>query len=151
MPDPGLVFERVIALPRAIVWDAVTDPDLIWGWLAEVRLFPDRPRAFELLWPGPSFSPPTRGSVTRLQPPALVEVDTDNRGCIRIALRSIEGGPRGSSTIVRIVVTPDIEPAFSGRVREEWERNLDRLDGLLRGHPIDRASLRAADPSMRTK
>jgi uncharacterized protein YndB with AHSA1/START domain len=140
-----VVFERVIALPRAIVWDAVTDPDLIWGWLAEVRLFPDTPGQFELLWPEPS--PPTRGSVTRLRAPALVEVDTDNRGCIMVLLRSIDGGPRGSSTIVRLVIQPGIEPVVAGQLREEWERNLDRLDELLRGHPMDWGSLRAASPA----
>jgi uncharacterized protein YndB with AHSA1/START domain len=149
VPTAALVFERVIALPRAIVWDAVTDPDLVWGWLAEVRLCADAPGEFELLWPGPGLLPPTRGSVTRLRAPALVEVDTNNRGSIRIMLESIEGGARGSSTIIRVVVTLGIEPAFAKATSEEWERNLDRLDALLRGHPIDWASLRAASASGR--
>jgi uncharacterized protein YndB with AHSA1/START domain len=151
VPAAALVFERVIALPRAIVWDAVTDPDLVWGWLAEVRLRADTPREFELLWPGPELLPPTRGSVTRLRAPSLVEVDTNNRGSIRIVLQSIEGGPRGSSTLVRVAVTLGIEPAFSHAAGEEWERNLDRLDALLHGHPIDWAALGAAGPVVRLK
>ncbi|MES2094004.1 MAG: SRPBCC family protein [Actinomycetota bacterium] len=152
MPVADLVFQRTIDLPPVIVWDALVDPDLLAGWLGEVRAVPDEPsanrndaprspRVFELLWPGAGARPSTTGSVTVFEAPRQLRVETDNRGRIEFTLESIPGGLRGSSTELELRVGSGIEPAFATAVRDEWQTSLDRLERLLHGHPVDWANV----------
>jgi uncharacterized protein YndB with AHSA1/START domain len=173
VPVVELILQRTIDLPPVIVWDALVDPDLLAGWLGEVRplaegataVHPDRtsrpPCAFELhgfephgfelngfelhgfeiLWPGANVGQSTTGTVSALEAPRLLRVDTDNRGRIEFTLVSIAGGLRGSSTELELRVDSGIEPAFATTVRDEWQTSLDRLERLLHGHPVDWANL----------
>ena len=143
----------MIDLPPVIVWDALVDPDLLVGWLGEVRMFPSdqsaarsdptaRPApAFEFRWSGSGPSQSTTAIVSALHPPRLLRVETDNRGRIEFSLVSIPGGLRGSSTELVLRVYSGIEPAFTTTVRNEWQTSLDRLEQLLHGHPVDWANL----------
>ena len=153
MPVADLIFQRTIDLPPVIVWDALVDPDLLVGWLGEVRMLateqatvrPDRAarpvRAFEVRWPGSSPRQSTTATVSALQAPRLLRVETDNRGRIEFTLVSVAGGFRGLSTELELRVDPGIEPAFATTVRNEWQTSLDRLEQLLHGHPVDWVTL----------
>ncbi|MHC5796786.1 SRPBCC domain-containing protein [Lacisediminihabitans sp. FW035] len=137
MPAADLNFERTIDLPPVIVWDALVDPDLLAGWLGEVRRDTAGSTGFHILWPGVDARQSTAGSVAELDAPRHLRVVTDNRGVIECWLASVAGGLRGSSTELHLRIASGIEPAFATRVRDEWETSLDRLERLLHGHPVD--------------
>jgi uncharacterized protein YndB with AHSA1/START domain len=149
----GLVLRRIIDLPPVIVWDALVDPDLLAGWLGEVRMLPSdhsagnsgstaRPlSAFEFRWPGSSPARVITGTVSALQAPRLLRVETDNRGRIEFTLVSIVGGSRGLSTELELRVDSSIQLSSATTVRDEWQTSLDRLEQLLHGHPVDWVNL----------
>ncbi|WP_185203377.1 SRPBCC family protein [Glaciihabitans sp. INWT7] len=149
MPAAELIFQRTIDLPPVIVWDALVDPDLLAGWLGEVRMLPaahadetdTEVLAFELRWPGSGAGQSTTATVSEIEAPRRLRVDTDNRGRIEFILGSIPGGFRGSSTELELRVDSGIEPAFATAVRGEWQTSLDRLERLLHGHPVDWAKV----------
>lgn len=153
MPVADQILQRTIDLPPVIVWDALVDPDLLAGWLGEMRVLSSdqsagqpgraaRPmRTFEFRWPGSSPRQSTIGTVSVLEAPRRLRVETDNRGRIEFTLMSIAGGLRGSSTELELRIDSGIEPVFATTVREEWQTSLDRLEQLLHGHPVDWANL----------
>ena len=141
MPDADLILQRTIDLPPIIVWDALIDPDLLAGWLGEVRIFStDSPR-FHILWPGAGARQSTAGTVVEFEAPRRLCIETDNRGIIGCTLVSIPGGLRGSSTELTLRVDVEIELAFATKVRDEWQTSLNRLERLLHGHPVDWTNL----------
>jgi uncharacterized protein YndB with AHSA1/START domain len=141
VPVAELVFQRTIDLPPVIVWDALVDPDLLTGWLGEVRMFPTESPRFHIHWHGVDSRQSTVGRVTAMEAPRRIRVETDNRGRIECMLRSIPGGLRETSTELELRVDSGIEPAFATRARDEWQTSLDRLEALLHGHPVDWANL----------
>jgi hypothetical protein len=72
-----------------------------------------------------------------LDPPVRLVVETSNAGILAFELGDRAGGTRGRSTGLRLTVTIGIDPAFSGRMRAYWLTDLDQLEDLLRGHPVD--------------
>ena len=141
MPAADLILQRTIDLPPIIVWDALIDPDLLAGWLGEVRIFStDSPR-FHILWPGADARQSTAGTIVVFEHARRLRIETDNRGIIECTLLSIPGGLRGSSTELTLRVDVEIEPAFATKVRDEWQTSLDRLERLLHGHPVDWTNL----------
>ncbi|MEO6116521.1 MAG: hypothetical protein ABIP33_09070 [Pseudolysinimonas sp.] len=118
-------IERVIDLPRVIVWDALVDPVLVEGWLHPVlRLVGAEPavQLRERVDPAPGME-------------ALLRVRGEQLGDVRLALVERSGGTRGSSTAVTVEVQlPD--PRFANALRESWQTRLDQLENLLRGHPV---------------
>jgi uncharacterized protein YndB with AHSA1/START domain len=141
VPEAILNFHRRIDLPPIIVWDALVDPDLLAGWLGEVRIFADGSPSIRILWPGSESRQPTTGTVTAVEVPRRLRIETDNRGIIECTLATIPGGLRGSSTELALRIDAGIEHAFATKVRNEWQTSLDRLEGLLHGHPFDWGSL----------
>lgn len=137
MPDSIITFLRTIDLPPIIVWDALVDPDLLAGWLGDVRLTPAEPVRFEILWPGADARESTAGRVTLFEEPHRLRIETDNRGMLEFALSSIPGGFRGLGTELELRIDSAIDVAFATRVRTEWQTSLDRLERLLQGHPVD--------------
>lgn len=134
-------FQRTIDLPPVIVWDALVDPDLLAGWLGDVRILSTESHDFHILWPGADARQSTAGTVTAFEVLRRLRIETDNRGTIECVLRSIPGGFRGSSTELQLRIAAGIEPAFATKLRDEWQTSLDRLERLLHGHPVDWANL----------
>lgn len=137
MEHVTLRFERDYELPRVIVWDALVDPDLVSGWLAEARITAEVGGEYNLRWSHRIGQPDSPGRITVLMAPDLLDIDTANVGRIRFELQELEGGSRGASTRLRVTVELEIEPVFTPRVRADWLTNLDQLEDLLRGHPVD--------------
>ncbi|GAA2086899.1 hypothetical protein GCM10009840_25840 [Pseudolysinimonas kribbensis] len=113
--------ERVVDLPRAIVWDGLVDPVLVEGWFdPELRLVGGEPRV----------------EVLERRDPELLRVRIAGLGELTFSSDEVAGGTRGTSTLLR----------FTGPVGDPDEL-LDRLEDLLRGHPVD---WRAEAPAIRS-
>lgn len=132
-----LEFEHEYDLPRTIVWDALTDPVLIGGWLGEARVLAVVGGRFDLEWLGSRDFAPTTGRIDQLAAPERLVVTTEAHGILDFGLEPLDGGSRGTSTRLRLAVTLTVDPAFLGRVRANWTVSLDQLSELLRGHPVD--------------
>lgn len=135
-----LEFVREVDFAPIIVFDALVDPDLLGGWLADAHVEPWVGGIFNLVWLTSSSFPPTHGMITALVAHHLLEVATDNRGLLRFELEEARGGSRGTKTIVTIVVTVEVDSAFLPRVAADWQGSLDQLEALLHGRPVDWAN-----------
>jgi uncharacterized protein YndB with AHSA1/START domain len=137
-----LEFSREYALPAAIVWDAFVDEVLVEGWLAAARIDPRLGGLYWLDWQTGGSLPPTNGTITRFEPPAgdgegRLDIATDNIGTLEFSLVPTPGGARGSSTLVRLRIRVDTEPRLLASTYAYWQSNLEQLEDLLRGHPVD--------------
>jgi uncharacterized protein YndB with AHSA1/START domain len=135
-----LRFSRDYDLPVEIVWDALIDPDLVAGWLADATIDPRVGGAYDLEWSGPTALAATRGEITALQPFELLAVSTSNIGDLELTLEVLEGGTRGGATRLGVTLVTDVEPRFSASIGAHWLTNLDQLEDLLRGRPVDWAN-----------
>lgn len=140
-PSPvHLEFARELDFAPIIVFDALVDPDLLGGWLADARVEQRVGGAFNLVWLTSSSFPPTHGVITAIEPHHVLEVATDNRGLLRFELQEAKGGARGTQTTVTVSVTVEVDSAFLPRVSADWQGSLDQLEALLRGRPVDWAN-----------
>lgn len=137
MGDSALVFECDYEFSRVIVWDALVDPDLVSGWLAEAAITAEVGGEYNLRWVHRMGRPDTFGRITDLQPLERLAVDTSDSVLVTFELLELPGGLRGAST--RLHVTVD-GPEADARVKADWLTNLDQLEDLLRGHPVDWAN-----------
>lgn len=137
MPPSELEFSRSYDLPVAIVWDALVDEDLVEGWLAAARIDPREGGLYWLGWQSGTSLAPTNGTITAIEPPRRLRVDTDNIGSLEFTLESVPGGTRGSSTDLVLTLRVDTEPRLLASTRADWQSNFDQLEALLRGHPVD--------------
>lgn len=130
-----LRFERRIGHPVARVWRAITEPSELVGWLAEaeVELREGGPIRFQWLNSDDEGNTAVAtGTVGRLDPPRLVEYDTDIHGRLRFELTP-DGG---DATILRFTVEhPGLGEAL-GLVLPGWHIHLEHLDALLDGEPV---------------
>lgn len=133
----SLECERDFEFPRIIVWDALVDPELVSGWLGEASIVPELGGDFSITWHQRPGHPTTVGSISALQSRRLLVVQTDDAGVVRFDLTELPGGSRGTSTNLRVTVELEMERAFAARVWADWRSNLDQLEDLLRGHPVD--------------
>jgi uncharacterized protein YndB with AHSA1/START domain len=135
--DSVLRFERDYEFSRVIVWDALIDADLVSGWLAEAVIVPVVGGEYTLRR---LHQPEALGRISELQPLQRLEVEAGPLGVITFELDEFEGGSRGTSTRLRVEIALTIEPVFESRVKADWLTNLDQLEDLLRGHPVDWAN-----------
>lgn len=137
MTGSDLRFERDYDLPVEIVWDAVVDADLVAGWLGAARIEPRIGGAFDLEWLGPTYLAPTVGEIVELEPFERLEIATSNIGRVTFELEVLDGGTRGGATRFSVHVVSDVEPRFAASTKAHWMSNLDQLEDLLRGRPVD--------------
>jgi uncharacterized protein YndB with AHSA1/START domain len=127
-----LRFERHLRHPIDRVWRAISDPDEIEAWLAraEVDLRPDGRIHLEWLntdeegkrYEGAQMT----GTITRLEPPRLLEYDSDVHG--RLTWELEDAGGETDLTFTCVVELPDdqVLDNLSG-----WHIHLDFLEGWL--------------------
>ena len=149
MSAADLLFERELDLPPVVVFDAFIDPDLVVGWLARASIEPVPGGRYDLEWLGTVAPSATAGIIVDLDAPTTLAIQTDDRGLIEFRLEAVDGGLRGSGTVLRLRVRLEMELAFSGPQRRDWETRLDRLEQLLHGHPVDWGRLALADAAGR--
>jgi uncharacterized protein YndB with AHSA1/START domain len=132
-----LRFERLYALPREIVWDALVDSDLVSGWLAEADVEPRIGGRFDLDWSHfePGFR--TDGEIVELIGLRTLVAETSNFGRTTFTLDDVDGGPRERSTLLVVTVHAIADPQFSGMISATWRISLEQLERLLHGHPVN--------------
>jgi uncharacterized protein YndB with AHSA1/START domain len=138
--ESRLVLECDFEFPRVIVWDALVDPDLVSGWLAEAVITPEVGGEYNLRWDHRAGQPATPGRVAVMHPLERLDVDTAGAGRIQFELAELPVGSRGTSTRLRVIVDDAVEGIDAGsaaRLKADWLTNLDQLEDLLRGHPVD--------------
>lgn len=132
-----LDFEQRYDLPRAIVWDALIDSDLVGGWLAEAEIDPRIGGRYDLRWHSPIATGTTLGEIADLLEPELLVVELERLGTVTFALTAVEGGTRGESTRLAVTISGATEPRLADGVRAAWITSLEQLEELLRGKPVD--------------
>ena len=133
MPGSQLRFEHSYDLARQIVWDALVDPDLVSGWLAEADIEPRLHGRYDLNWSHFTLVRATTGEIIELDEPRLLVVDTDNFGVTTITLT--QTGPRETLLSVTVDALADLQ--FTPMIAATWRLSLEQLSELLRGHPVD--------------
>ncbi len=133
-------FESDYEFPPVIVWDALVDAELVSGWLAEATVAPEVGGEYSLGISRPG-QPLFAGRVTAMHPLELLRIQ-DEGGGIEFSLEEVEGGSRGTSTHLTVVVEASINRQFSASLQADWLVNLEQLEDLLRGHPVDWAHWR---------
>lgn len=147
-----LRYERRLAHPVEQVWAAITEPDELRGWLAAAEELELREGgAISLRWlnvpddtqeweekgieipEDHDMHAPVRGTITRLEPPHLIEYETDQMGVMRWELRGDGNGC--ALTFTNTIELPEGQPPE--QTLAGWHIHLDHLDEMLAGHEID--------------
>ena len=92
--DSALVFECDYEFSRVIVWDALVDPDLVSGWLAEAAITAEVGGEYNLRWVHRMGRPDTFGRITDMQPLERLVVDTSDSVLVTFELLELPGGLR---------------------------------------------------------
>jgi uncharacterized protein YndB with AHSA1/START domain len=127
----------------SIVWDALVDPELMAGWLAEAVVNPEIGGAYILTGIPPLESMTFDGRIVSIERPLRLEVSSSSGAALDFTLVEVAGGNRGTSTRLGVHMMSPIEPPVASRMmaasrrRADWLICLDQLDDLLHGHPVD--------------
>ncbi len=134
-----LRFQRHLAHPIERVWAALTDPAELIGWLGEAEIDLVEGGRFTLRWLNADDAGnrvTMRATITRLEPPRLLETSGDPHGVLRWELRPAEGG-----TLLTFSSTLALPEEYRTRVLAGWHYHLDALAGALAGRPLDLVDL----------
>ena len=128
-------FQRRLGHPIERVWRAITEPDEMAKWLAVTELDLVEGGRVVLTWQNTDDEGNTavaRGTVSALDPPRLVEFDTDIHGRLRWELE-----PDGEGTAVTFTADAQLPPDWELEVLAGWHIHLDHLEAVLDGGTID--------------
>jgi uncharacterized protein YndB with AHSA1/START domain len=145
-----LRYERHLRHPVERVWAALTEPEQLATWLAaadELELVEGGRIALRWLnapeegeWDAYEIELDEehnaemvgRGTITRLDPPRLIEYETDAFGLMRWELRAAEGG-----CVLTFVNTVELPQRFWHQTLAGWHIHLDHLEEALAGRPVE--------------
>ena len=128
-------FERRLRHPVERVWRALTEPDELAAWLALAELEPVEGGRVVLTWQNTDTEGNTsvaRGTVSALDPPRLLELDTDIHGRLRWELE-----PDGDGTALSFTAEVELPDDYETEVAAGWHIHLDHLEHVLDGGSID--------------
>jgi uncharacterized protein YndB with AHSA1/START domain len=128
-------FERRLEHPVERVWRALTEPDEIAGWLALAELDLREGGRVVLTWQNTDTEGNTavaRGTVTALEPPRRLELDTDIHGTLRWEL-----APAGDGTVLTFTAEAQLPEEYELEGLAGWHIHLDHLEHVLDGGTID--------------
>jgi uncharacterized protein YndB with AHSA1/START domain len=128
-------FERRLAHPVERVWSALTEPEELRAWLADadIELVPGG--AVQLRWLNTDDQGDRavmNGTITALEPPRLLEIESDIHGVLRWEL----DGENRATRLVFTVSVPAPNDALT-LVRAGWHIHLEHLADALDGRPVD--------------
>lgn len=129
-----LRFERRLAHPVERVWAALTEPEQLAGWLADADIDLVAGGRVELRWLNTDQDgnqAVARGTITSLEPPRLLEMDTDIHGQLRWQLR-----PDGAGCVLTFSAAVQLPEDLLPIVSAGWHIHLDHLADALAGRPI---------------
>ena len=130
-----LRFERRLAHPVPRVWAALTEPAELAGWLAAADIDLQVGGQVELRWlnnDDQGNRAVARGTITRLEPPRLLEIDTDIHGRLRWELRE-----DGRGCVLTFTSSVALPANYRAMVLAGWHVHLDHLTAALAGRPVD--------------
>jgi uncharacterized protein YndB with AHSA1/START domain len=148
-----LRFRRRYDHPIGRVWAALTEPELLTGWLAEAEIDLREGGTVVLRWQNAEQAEevmrregidPDRedtasvlhGTITELDPPRLLEWEGDIHGTLRWELE-----PDGDATVLTFTSTmEELEQRFKSMNLAGWHVHLDILERALGGEPFDWAT-----------
>ncbi|HEX6389486.1 MAG TPA: SRPBCC family protein [Solirubrobacteraceae bacterium] len=133
-------FERHLRHPIERVWEALTDPDELIGWWGRVERELRVGGAFTVTWlntrdhEGNEIPEPFTmdATITALQPPTLLEMDSEEHGVLRFDLVGTHDG-----TFLRFSATGDVPEEFRLPALAGWHMHLDALATVLDGGSVD--------------
>jgi uncharacterized protein YndB with AHSA1/START domain len=128
-------FERRLDHPVERVWRALTQPDEIERWLAVAELDLVEGGTVVLTWQNTDEDGNTavaRGTVSALDPPHVIEFDTDIHGRLRWELE-----PDGDGTALTFTAEAQLPEEYELQVLAGWHIHLDHLEHVLDGGTID--------------
>jgi uncharacterized protein YndB with AHSA1/START domain len=130
-----LRYERRLAHPVARVWAALTEPAQLEAWLARAEIDLVTGGRVVLRWLNTDTEgnyAVACGTITRLEPPQLLEIDTDIHGLLRWHLR-----PDGDGCVLTFTSTVALAADWLPLVLAGWHAHLDFLTDALDGHAVD--------------
>lgn len=128
-------FQRHLAHPIDRVWAALTDPAELLGWWGEAEIDLVEGGRFTLRWlnadeHGNRFV--MHATITRLEPPYLLETEGGAHGALRWELR-----PEGSGTTLTFSSTLVLPEEYQTMTLAGWHYHLDALAATLAGQTVD--------------
>lgn len=144
------VFRRVIDMPALIVWDAVSDADMVSGWLAEASIEPGDGGEFWFEWmttPDRSLASASGGVITRFEEGRAIDYTFVHEGEVLarflLRLQEVPGGPRDRQTELGVTVSGFMPAGIANVLKASWRLHLDLLEDLVHGRPVDWATCEA--------
>lgn len=141
-------FERRLSHSVDRVWAAITEPGEIIKWLGAAELEPVEGGSIKITWLN-SFTPEQaaeygikgmeegheesvlNGTITRLDPPRLLEIDSDIFGQMRFELFA-----EGDGCLLRFSDTFETPPDMLAQSMAGWHMHLDHLERALGGEGV---------------
>jgi len=134
--DGELTVARNYDLPPAVVWDALTDPALLEGWLGASVSDAEVGGTFVLDWLDPHHhGAAVAGEIVLLEPRSQLLVRAMEYS-LAILLDELPHGARGSSTRLTLSVRLPADRQSEREQAAHWRAHLEALEDLLRGHPV---------------
>ena len=129
-------FERTLAHPPERVWRALTEPGELIAWWGDADVEPAVGGRFHMRWlntDADGNAAEMLATITRFEPPRLLETDGDMHGVLRFELE-----PHGDGgTLLRFSSTLELPEEFRTKVLAGWHFHLDALARALDGEPND--------------
>lgn len=127
---------RSLPFGAVVVWDALTDPVLLQGWLAPAAT-PVVDDALVIALDGVPMPAASSGSIRSIEPGRVAELDLGAAGSVRFVVEPTEALESGRSTCrCTAIAAPAHDLAARGAVAA-LEARLDALHELLRGRPAE--------------
>jgi uncharacterized protein YndB with AHSA1/START domain len=132
-------FVRRLAHPIDKVWQAITQPEEMLRWWGDGEVDLREGGSFVVRWLN-TLEDGTRAemhaTITRLEPPRLLETDGDVHGVLRWELE-----PDGDATVLTFSSTLALPDEFRTKVLAGWHWHLDALADALDGGRADLVEL----------
>lgn len=131
----ALHYERHLRHPVEKVWEAITQPERLVEWLGEAEVDLVEGGRFVVRWLNTDMEGNTAvasGTITRLDPPNVLEVDTDIHGLLRWDLRA-----EGAGCLLEFSARAPLPDEYLTEVLAGWHVHIDFLEDALDGRPVD--------------
>jgi uncharacterized protein YndB with AHSA1/START domain len=134
-----LRFERRLHHPVERVWRAITEPSELIGWWGRAEIDLHEGGRFRLAWLNEEEGEHAvqEGTITKLDPPHVLETHGEPHGTLRFELR-----PDGDGTLLTFTSTLDLPDEYKSMNLAGWHAHLDYLERWLAGERPDLVNIR---------
>ena len=136
MDSRARTVSRLLPFGASVVWDALTDPVLVQGWLAP-EVTPVVNAGATLALDGVPL-PGASAAILRSRDPGVVAIlDLDRAGEVRFEIGAREPLPNGRSQCLLVATATPAHELAAMRIVPALDARLTALHELLRGRPVD--------------